>query len=124
MQHAMASYGPGNLLTDNSLFMRSNRAYGMQGTECFLVQCHDTQDHQLSHNMRGTLRCMHVLCLTGSGGGAGWTGGSGGLTGAGTGDGNAGKAAAGTSFLASSVTGTCTGLPGNAGNGYVAVALP
>ena len=62
---------------------------------------------------------MHIA---GGGGGAGYTGGAGGI-GTMNYQNNPLPAGAGTSFLAASVSGTCTGLPMNAGEGYVSVAL-
>ena len=61
-----------------------------------------------------------IDCIgVGSGGGAGWVGGSGGGT-------NSGNPAStygnpGTSFLADPSSGRCTGLTGNSGDGYVTV---
>ena len=129
----MALCGLDSLLTtcDESLPMRGKCMFGMQGVcaSCCnamtpkTTRC-DTNNIESTLTLKAILKSMHVVCVPGSGGGAGWTGASGGLTGAGTSDSKAGAAGAGTSFLASSVTGTCTGLPGNDGNGYVAVALP
>lgn len=52
----------------------------------------------------------------GGGGGAGYSGGAGAHDGA-------APAYSGSSFLAASVSGICTGLNGNTGNGYVTVQL-
>ncbi|CAL8465704.1 g5240 [Coccomyxa elongata] len=59
--------------------------------------------------------------IGGGGGGAGYVGGAGGNTG--TGRFSPSTALAGSSFLAASINGTCTGLPGNSGNGFVSVIL-
>ena len=70
--------------------------------------------------LAGYLR-VHTRAFVGGGGGAGYLGGAGG-NGRGT-VGPPSTAIAGSSFLAASIAGTCTGLAGNPGNGYVTVTL-
>ena len=69
------------------------------------------------------MRCLNMNAfdriVVGSGGGAGWVGGSGG--GVSQTDSASTYGAPGTSFLADPSGGRCTGLTGNSGNGYVTV---
>ncbi len=79
--------------------------------------------HALLTTRRAVSWLMHGCAVAGGGGGAGYVGGAGG---SGTDPANpfGGTAAgAGTSFLDASVPGTCQGLAGNSGNGYVNVYL-
>ena len=64
----------------------------------------------------GRLIRVHSCAVVGGGGGAGYVGGAGATDGQ-----PPGNAGAGSSYLAASVNGNCTGLAGNSGNGYVNV---
>ena len=62
---------------------------------------------------------VHACANVGGGGGAGYVGGAGDAANT-----VPGGAFAGSSFLSSSISGTCAGLTGNSGNGYVSISLP
>lgn len=87
---------------------------GIYGGSSVFVSC-----KALLPTLASYLMCMHVHAVAGGGGGAGSVGGAGGsVTRLGP-----TTALAGSSFLAASVNGTCTGLPGNLGDGFVTVTL-
>ena len=75
---------------------------------------------QLCFFCKAPLPTLSGYDVVGGGGGAGYVGGAGALR-SGFANVPPGPALAGSSFLAASVNGACTGLAGNSGNGYVNV---